>query len=272
MRAVEALQAATLFTCGPTAGPGGVLHLGPDATLSSVGTRAQQTTLGTLLCSLLRDTLGAEACVTNGGAIRGAREYHAHFTYGDLEGEVPFDNEVVVVPLPGGVLKNAIAASRAHAPAESGGFLQLDDGLFVKNERDLVAVGGRPLDEARDYRVALVRDLFDGMDHNEPLVRFAKENPSRIPPKASGRGVKVLLVEAFSRALWERFGTFEAIDEDHDGFVDAKEIADALTRVTSEPASPVTVELLLDALDADHDRRVSRAEAGARQVRRVGDG
>jgi 2',3'-cyclic-nucleotide 2'-phosphodiesterase (5'-nucleotidase family) len=268
MRVVQALQAATLFTLGPASAGAGVLHLGPEASLSSVGTRARETTLGRLLCSLLRDALGAEACVMNGGGIRGAREYHGHFAYGDLEGEVPFDNEMVVVSLPGRVLREAIAASRAHAPAESGGFFQVDDGMVVANERELVTVDRRPLDEAREYRVALVRDLFEGMDHNEPLVRFAKENPARVPPPGSGRGVKLLLVEAFSRALWERFGAFEAIDEDHDGFVDAKEIADALARVTSEPASPVTVELLLRALDTDHDHRVSRAEAEASRLAR----
>jgi hypothetical protein len=246
----------------------GVLHLGSNATLSSVGTRVRQTSLGTLLASLLRDALEADGCVMNGGGIRGSREYTGRFTYGDLEAEMPFDNEMVVVSLPARVLKEAIAASRAHAPAESGGFLQVDDRMTVEDSGKLTAVGGRPLDEARDYKVALVRDLFDGMDHIEPLLRFARDNPARVPPEGSGRDVKMLLVESFSRALWERFGSFDAVDENHDGFVDAQEIADAIARVTSEPASAVTVELMLKALDADHDHRVSRAEAEAISLHR----
>src|SRR6185437_10689107 len=115
MRAVKALACATL------------LHVQPGQHLSSVGARAKQTTMGTLLTSHLRDTMGAEACVLNGGGVRGARDYDVHFTYGDLEQEVPFENEVVVASIPGAVLREAIAASRAHAPAESGGYLQVDD-------------------------------------------------------------------------------------------------------------------------------------------------
>jgi hypothetical protein len=101
------------------------------------------------------------------------------------------------------------------------------------------------------------------MDHIEPLVRFARDNPARIPPAGSGRDIKMALVNAFSRALWEQFGAFDSIDEDHDGLVDAREIADAITRATAEPASPITVELLLKALDADHDHRISRVEVEA---------
>lgn len=250
MRAVRALQEATL------------LHLAPGDTLSSVGARKQQTTMGALLCARLCDALGAEAAIMNGGAIRAARTYERHFTYGDLEAEVPFENEVVVASLPGRVLREAIAASRAHAPLESGGYLQVDDGLVVDAvDQRLVSVGGAPLDDARDYRIALVRNLFEGLDHIEPLVRFATESPARVPPAGSGRDVKVALVEAFSRALWDQFGAFDTIDADHDGLVDAREIADAIARVTAEPASPITVELLMKSLDADHDHRISRLDA-----------
>jgi hypothetical protein len=257
MRAVHALEAATL------------LHLGPGEMLSSVGTRARQTTLGALFCVRLRDALGAEGCIMNGGSIRGGRTYEARFTYGDLEAEVPFDNEIVVVALPGRVLREAITASRARAPADSGGFLQVDDGLVVTQPGDiLVSVAGRPLDDAADYRIALVRNLFEGLDHIEPLVRFARESPARIPPAGSGREVKVVLVDAFSRALWDQFGAFDAIDENHDGTIDAREIADAVARITAEPASPITVELLLKALDVDHDRLISRSDVEAAHARR----
>jgi 2',3'-cyclic-nucleotide 2'-phosphodiesterase (5'-nucleotidase family) len=264
LRALAALQSATLFSVGHAPERAAALHLGPGAPLSSVGTRARQTSLGTLLCSLLRDALEADACVMNGGGIRAAREYPTHFTYGDLEAEVPFDNEIVVVTMPGRVLAEAVAASRAHAPVESGGFLQVDDRMRIEpGTTQVVAVAGAPIDPARAYRVALVRDLFEGMDHIEPLVRFAREEPARIPPALSGRDVKHVLVEAFSRALWEQLGSFDAIDANHDGVVDAREIADAVARFTAEPASPITVDLLLKAIDADHDRLVSRAEAEA---------
>jgi 2',3'-cyclic-nucleotide 2'-phosphodiesterase (5'-nucleotidase family) len=241
-----------------------LVKLPPGKTLSSVGGRAQQTSVGTLVCSSVRDALDADACVFNGGGIRACREYPSHFTYGDVRAELPFDNEVVVVRMPGSVLRDAVATSRAHAPAESGGFLQVDDRTIVEEPAHLVAsVAGAPLDLGRDYRVALVRDLMLGMDHIEPLVRFARDFPERMPPAGSGREVKLVLVDAFSVALWKQLGGFDAVDANHDGVVTAAEVETAVAAATGEAPSPVTAELLIHALDADHDHVISRSEADA---------
>jgi 2',3'-cyclic-nucleotide 2'-phosphodiesterase (5'-nucleotidase family) len=248
LRRVHDLEAATL------------VRLGPGESLSSIGTRAQQTSLGTLVCSRLRDAVGAEACLFNGGGLRAGRAYHGHFTYGDVKAELPFDNEIVVALLPGRVVREAVVASRARAPAESGGFLQVDDRIGV-NGGTVTAIGGAPLIEDREYRVALVRNLFTGMDHIEPLVRFAREHPEKVPPPDSGRDVKVVLVDAFSIALWKRLGGFDAIDENHDGVVTEPEVAAAVARFTAEPPSDITANLLINALDVDHDQVISRGEA-----------
>ncbi len=256
MRRVAELQGAAL------------MKLGPGEALSSVGTRAHQTSLGALLCSRVRDTLEAEVCIFNGGGIRASRTYESRFTYGDLETEVPFDNEVVVTELPGAVLRDAIAASRARAPLEYGGFLQVDDRAVVdERTHELTRVDGEPLDEAKDYRVALVREMLAGLDHNEPLERFAHEHPDRVPPPGSGREIKLVLVEAFSLALWHRLGGFDAVDTDGDGVVTAQEIAGAVARFTDEAPSPVTADLLLRTLDTNHDQGVSREEAAAAEER-----
>ncbi|HVY48937.1 MAG TPA: 5'-nucleotidase C-terminal domain-containing protein [Minicystis sp.] len=252
MAAVRALEAATL------------LVVPPGAALSSVGSRAQETSLGALVCSRLRDATGAEACVFNGGGIRGARTYTGRFTYGDLKAEIPFDNEVVVVPLPGAVLADAVATSRARAPLEYGGFLQVDDGMRVEEPEDrLTRVAGAPLDPARDYKVALVRNLFEGMDHIEPLVRFAREHPERVPKPTTGRDAKLLLLDALCRALFRELGDLDAIDANHDGFLDASEMAAAIARVTAEPASAITVDLMMRALGAERGQALSRAAAVA---------
>ena len=252
MKRVRDLETATL------------LRLGPGQSLSSVGMRSRQTTMGTLVCSRVRDALGAEVCLFNSGGIRGAREYRDRVTYGDLKAEVPFDNEVVVAILPGSVLREAISASRVHAPAESGAFLQVDDRTTVDPTTHLVTmVAGAPLAEDRAYRVAIVRNLFDGLDRIEPLVRFARENPDKIPPALSGRDVKILLVDAFSIALWKELGGFDAVDANHDGIVTGDEIALAVARLVSEPLSPLTAELVIHALDEDLDHAISRGEADA---------
>lgn len=236
-----------------------LLILKPGERLSSIGTRKRQTSMGALICSRLRDVFGAEGAIFNGGGIRGAREHEGRLTYGDLESEVPFDNEIVVARLPGAVLGDAIASSRANAPVESPGFLQVDDRMRVESGR-ILEIDGQPFDPARTYRIAMVRKLFEGLDHVEPLVRFARERPEAIPPPASGRDLKIALATAFSEILWEQCGGFDAIDEDRDGVVTREEIARAIERASGHPASELAAARLHDALDRNHDGKLTRAD------------
>src|SRR5580765_8038658 len=103
----------------------------PTSARSSVGMRKQQTSVGELVCSRIRDQLRTDACVFNAGGIRGSRDYQGKFTYGDLENEVPFDNEVVTVVMPGSVLEAAIVGSRTK---EHGGYLQVDDAIVLDSD------------------------------------------------------------------------------------------------------------------------------------------
>lgn len=250
MASLRDLETATLVT------------IEPGKSLSSIRTRAQQTSLGSMLCTLLRDVLGADACVLNGGAIRASREYTERFTYGDLKTEVPFDNEVVVVRMEGCVLRDAIKASRSSAPRESGGFLQVDSNIVVDPvTHEITQITGEPLDPARLYAVALVRNLLLGLDRIAPLVAFAQTCQDRVPPEGSGQVIKQLLVAALVHALWHRLGSFEQIDTHRDGVVDSKELSDAIANATAQQRSSVTTGLVLAALDSDKDGVVSRSEA-----------
>ncbi|MFT3698689.1 MAG: 5'-nucleotidase C-terminal domain-containing protein [Kofleriaceae bacterium] len=212
-----------------------LVRVAPGQGLSSVGTRVKQTSMGHLLCTRIAEAMKADLAVLNGGAIRASREYPERFTYGDLETEVPFDNELVVVAMPGHVLKAAVAASRAHAPAESGGFLQTC--------MDLETV-----DDARSYRVALVRNLFEGMDHNEPLMAFAATTPDAIPPHNTGRDIKHVLAEAFAFELWKKLGGIEHLDTNHDGIADEDEIMAGLEEIGAP--SHVVAKLIRKAVPA----------------------
>jgi len=254
MRAVHELEAATL------------IHLEQDQTLSSEGTRRSQTSLGTLLATVLRNALRADVALFNGGGIRANKTYRERFTYGDLKGEVPFDNEAVVVNLPGSVIADAVKASRAHAPLESGGFLQVDEGVVVDAENRVLEIAGASFSADKTYRVALVRNLMTGMDHVEPLVRYGTEHPEAVPPPDTGREVKVILVEALSLRLFAGLGSFDEVDEDHDGLIEPHEIAHAVARATREPASQITVDLLLKAV-THHGENIERAEAQAARDR-----
>lgn len=253
--AVHELERATLCTLAEGAEP-----------LSSVGSRARQCTMGTLVCTQLREGLQAELCLFNGGGIRASRDYHGRFTYGDLEAELPFDNEVVVLRLPGSVVRDAVRASRARAPAEWGGFLQVDDGVLV-DRGEVRSVRGETLAPAREYRVALVREMLLGMDHNEPLERFAKEHPERVPAQGSGREVKLVLTESFARSFWRELGSFDSLDADKDGVVGVRDLARAVERRTGEAPSQLTLDLLVRTADANNDRSISREELARVQGR-----
>lgn len=248
---VAALQEATLLT------------LAEGEVLSSIGTRVRQTSLGTLVTSRLRDALGAEGCLVNGGAIRGSREHRGALTYGALEAEIPFDNEMAIVRLPGRVVAEAIAASRRHAPRESGGFLQVDDGMTFDGDA-LVTVAGAPFDPDREYRIATVRNFFLGLDAIEPLVGFARMHPERIPAEDSGRSIRLALVDAFAVAIWKQLGGFDAVDANHDGKVTKDEVAAALARSSTQPQPRIVAELVVRALDTiEVDGVISREEADA---------
>lgn len=250
MRQVDALQSATLML------------LPPGRALSSVGTRSRQTSMGTLIASHIRDTLHAEACIFNGGGIRGAREYRERLSFGDLETEVPFANEVVVVPLPGSVLQDAIVASRARAPEESGGFLQVCDALQVDADTNqLRSVAGLAFDPQRLYRVALVRNFFTGMDDLRVLVNHARNNPAYIPPSGSGRDVKLVLLESFAMALWNEIGGFDTIARNADGSVCFDDLKRAIEGYLGQGRGEAAAGLVMRTLDTDHDHGISADEA-----------
>ncbi len=234
--------------------------LGPDDALSSECSRWQQTTMGALICSKVRDALGADVALLNGGGLRGNRRYEGAFTFGDLETELPFANEVVTVTMPGAAVRDAIEGSRAHAPSPAPGFLQVDDGVRVDAAGRVTHLANAPFDAARAYRVATVRVLFDGMDRIEALVRFARENPGRVPPRDAGRELKLIALEAFARDLWRTLPPFEAIDADGDGAVDRGELRRALATLLRRPTGAMMADEIVRALDRDGDGRITRDE------------
>jgi len=265
MKRVEELEGAVL------------VPLAPGEELSSVGARARQVTMGTMVCSRVRDALRAEVCLINGGGIRGNRDYTAHLAFGDIKAELPFDNEMVVVEIPGLVIRDAIAASRSLAPVESGGFLQVDDQVTLQpasgsNAAEVTKLHGEPLDLARDYKVATVRAFFTGMDHIAPLIAFAREHPERIPAATTSRELKEVLLEALALALWHKLGAFDALDTNKDEHVSESELAEGIERLLGEPASPLTVTLVMNVVDKDHDHRISREESDLAERNRVAHG
>lgn len=252
MKAVRALDGATL------------VRLESGRELSSVGMPMRQTSMGTLLCSRIRDTLAADGCLINSGGIRGERDYHKRFTYADLKAALPYANEMGVVSLPGRVIRDAVAQSRAPIEEGSAAYLQVDDGMAVEGPGNVVTtIGGQPLEPDRQYRIATVLGLLGGMNSIEPLVQYALQHPDKVPPHDSGREIKIILVEAFAIELWQQLGSFEDIDADKDGVITKGELKAAITRLTSEAPAQLVIDDMIKVLDADGDQTITREEAQA---------
>ncbi|MCB9627462.1 MAG: bifunctional metallophosphatase/5'-nucleotidase [Sandaracinaceae bacterium] len=174
-----------------------LMQLPAGTVLSSLGSRLHQTSMGTLVASRLRDALGAEVGLFNGGGLRGDEERRERLTYADFCEELPFENEAVVATLPGAVVRDALLFSRTERHS-TGGFLQVDDATEVDDRHVLRALAGAPLDPQRLYRVAIVRDLLVGSDNIEPFVDYWRAHPGAVPPATTGLDVKVALLRTFT--------------------------------------------------------------------------
>lgn len=240
---------------------GAVLWPGLTEPLSSHGSRSHQSTMGTFVCSWLRDALDADVALFNGGGLRGADTHDDVLTMGDLQHELPFDNEVVVLPLPGRLVREAVAYSRRNAPRGDGGFLQVDDHARVADDgRTVTHLANAPLDEAREYLVAVPRGHLLGLDRIEPFERLLRERPEVIPAAGSGQPPRLILLGALVRARVAALGGFDALDEDHDGRVTRAELAKALEVETGSAPTEATVSLVLTTLDANNDQVLTRDE------------
>lgn len=240
-----------------------LMRLAPGESLSSIGARTRQTSVGALVTTKIRDALGADLCVVNGGGVRGQREYLDAFTFGDLDTELPFPNEVVVVEMPGAVIESAIVQSRARAPLASPAFLQVDHGVSLRGDHTIASVGGAPFDPAKTYRVATVRVLFDGLDGITSLLRYREAHPERVPSADSGRELKLIVLEAFAIELWQSLGGFDAVDLDRDARISVDELRTAAERVTKNVPHPRLLDGVLKLLDRDRDGSISAIESHA---------
>ena len=243
-----------------------LVRIPPGEQLSSVGIKSRQTSMGTVLCSHIRDVLEADGCLLHGGGVREERDYQERFTYSDLKAALPYANETVVVSMSGRVVRDAVAMSRASASTAEGSnaYLQVDDRMIVdSSSHEVTAIGGRAIELERDYRIATVMGLLGGMNEIVPLIEHARARPDTVPPRDSGREIKVILVEAFAVELWRQLGSFDAIDTNRDAVVTPDELESAITRATAEAPSEIVVHDVLRMLDADGDGTITRGEAEA---------
>jgi 2',3'-cyclic-nucleotide 2'-phosphodiesterase (5'-nucleotidase family) len=125
--------------------------------------RSGETAIGNLVADAMRDAVGADVAITNGGGIRGNREYDpgTELTRRDILTELPFGNKTLKLELTGAAILAALENGVSQVENTAGRFPHVS-GMTV--EADLtapagsrvkaVAVGGVALDPAKTYTLA----------------------------------------------------------------------------------------------------------------------
>jgi len=165
--------------------------------------RTSETNAGNLVTDVMRARLQADVALMNGGGIRGNQLVPAGaLTRRDINALLPFLNVLVMLEVPGKVLREVLERSVSVYPRESGGFLQVSGLSFVfdparpPGQRVVrVVVGGEPLDPERRYKLATNSYTAGGGDG---YAMLATAKPLVFPE--DGPGLAETLLEAIERA------------------------------------------------------------------------
>jgi 5'-nucleotidase/UDP-sugar diphosphatase len=135
--------------------------------------RGQEAAIGNLITDAMREAVGADVAITNGGGIRADREYPAgsKLTRGDVFAELPFGNKTVKFEVTGADIRAALENGFSQIETGAGRFPQVSGLTVVINpgrpagERIVsVMAGGGPLDDARTYTLATNDYMANGGD------------------------------------------------------------------------------------------------------------
>ena len=134
--------------------------------------RTEETNLGDFVADALRERLGSDVAVINGGAIRTNRTVPpGPLTRRDVLSLLPFTDMVVKLEIRGADLRAALEHGLAQTDRVGGGFLQLSGARLVWDPRLApgrrivdVSVGGKPLADDAAYSVAVPGYLVRGGD------------------------------------------------------------------------------------------------------------
>ena len=155
----------------------------------SVYVRSRETAIGNLIADAMRLKVNADIALLNGGGIRGNRQYAAgsQITARHILSELPFNNNVVVLAIPGKVLKKALeygisGVNTGRFPQVSGLRIYYEAVRPKGSQIIAIQVGGKPLDPKRTYRLATIDFLADGGDgyamfKSLPRVLTAQNGP-----------------------------------------------------------------------------------------------
>lgn len=144
--------------------------------------RSAETAIGNLIADAARAATGADVAITNGGGIRGNKEYPAgtKLTRKDIFTELPFGNKTVKLEVTGEAVWAALENGFSEVENGAGRFPQVS-GLVVeadfkqpKGSRMLsVMIGGKPLDRAASYTLS-TNDFMQGGGDGYVMFKSAR--------------------------------------------------------------------------------------------------
>ncbi len=141
--------------------------------------RTGETAIGNLITDAMRDAVGADVALTNGGGIRAGREYEPNYaiTRRDILTELPFGNVTVKLELTGADIIAALENGLSRYPETAGGFPHVSGMSFVFNPDAepgsrvvSVKVGDADLDPDATYTLATNDFLARGGDNYTMFV------------------------------------------------------------------------------------------------------
>lgn len=160
-----------------------VAKIGSPLDSRSSTVRTRESAIGNLIADALRDKLGTDVALTNGGGIRGNTEYQTgtEWRRRDILTELPFGNRTVKTEITGKALKAALENGFSQIENNAGRFPQVS-GMVVTYDRAQpagsrivsVLIKGAPLDETKTYSVATNDFLLRGGDGYTTLAGTLK--------------------------------------------------------------------------------------------------
>ena len=142
--------------------------------------RTKETAIGNLISDAIREAVGADVGLTNGGGIRGDKTYDAGVVLKrrDILTELPFGNKTVLLELKGSDLKETMETSVGRVEEKQGRFMQVSGMTLVYDPKAEhgkrvveIKVGGQPLDPNKIYKVATNEYVAAGGDGFEVLKK-----------------------------------------------------------------------------------------------------
>lgn len=135
--------------------------------------RSAEAAMGNLVADSLREAVKADVAITNGGGLRGNKEYPAGhaITRKDVLTELPFGNRTMKLQVTGATILSALENGFSEIEDNGGRFPQVSglkvvyDAAKAKGQRVVsVEVDGKPLDVGAKYTLATNDFMANGGD------------------------------------------------------------------------------------------------------------